>query len=201
MFLYRILSALALMAYFPVALFRSVTGRKQMGSLKGKLGLLPYPDLEGGIWVHAVSVGEVGVARNLLTALSKRVPGTRMGLSVTTVAGLAAARRAAGGETPVFSFPLDLAGPVGKALGAVQPGVLVLTETELWPLLIDRAARRGIRVALVNGRISERSFRRYRLVRGWFSRALRQASLFAMQSEPDADPLLALGAPAERGLV
>src|SRR5215813_9144006 len=113
MFLYRVLSVATLLAYSPFAILRGLTGRRRMGSVRGKLGLLPYPDLEGGIWVHAVSVGEVGVARNLLTALSKRVPGTRMGLSVTTVAGLAAARRAAGGETPVFSFPLDLAGPVG----------------------------------------------------------------------------------------
>jgi 3-deoxy-D-manno-octulosonic-acid transferase len=200
MLLYRILSILALLAYSPVALLRSATGRKRMGDWRGKLGLLPYPDLDGGIWIHAVSVGEVGVARNLLTALSKEAPGARLGLSVTTVAGLAAARRAAG-EIPVFSFPLDLAGPMEKALASVRPGVLVLTETELWPLLIDRAARRGIRIALVNGRISERSFRRYRLVRGWFSRALRQVSLFAMQSEQDAERIRALGAPEDRILV
>jgi 3-deoxy-D-manno-octulosonic-acid transferase len=198
MLLYRILSVLALVAYSPVALFRSLTGRKRMGDLRGKLGLLPYPDLDGGIWVHAVSVGEVGVARNLLTALSKRAPGARLGLSVTTVAGLASARRLSGGDIPVFSFPLDLAGPVEKALSAVRPGILVLTETELWPLLIDRASRRGVRIALVNGRISERSLRRYGLVRRWFSRVLRQVSLFAMQSEQDAERIRALGAPDDR---
>src|SRR4249920_950118 len=65
MLLYRILSVLALLAYSPVALLRSATGRKRMSDWRGKLGLLPYPDLNGGIWVHAVSVGEVGVARNL----------------------------------------------------------------------------------------------------------------------------------------
>jgi len=202
MFLYRILSVLALLAYSPVALFRSMTGRKKMGDVRGKLGLLPYPDLDGGIWVHAVSVGEVGVARNLLTALSKRAPaGTRLGLSATTVAGLETARRTSVDRWPVFSFPLDLAGPVEKALAAVRPGLVVLTETELWPLLIDRAVRRGAGVALVNGRISDRSLRRYRLVRRWFARSLERISLFAMQSEEDSRRIRELGAPADRVLV
>ena len=201
MFLYRVVSVLALLAYSPFAFLRQATGRRRMGSLRGKLGLLPYPDLAGGIWVHAVSVGEVGVARNLLAALSKRAPGVRLGLSATTVAGLAAAGGAAGGRAAVFSFPLDLAGPVERALAAVRPGLLLLTETEIWPLLIDRARDRGVAVALVNGRISQRSFRRYRLVRRWFSRVLEGISLFAMQSEEDAARIRELGAPPGRVLV
>ena len=74
----------------------------------------------------------------------------------------------------------------------------MLTETELWPLFVERAARRGIPVALVNGRISERSFRRYRRVRGFFSKTLARLSLFAMQSEEDARRIETLGAPREK---
>jgi 3-deoxy-D-manno-octulosonic-acid transferase len=201
MFLYRVFSVLALLAYSPFAILRGLTGRRRMTSLRGKLGRLPYPDLAGGIWVHAVSVGEVGVARNLLHALAKRAPDLRLGLSSTTVAGLSAARRAESEGVGVFSFPLDLAGPVEKALEAVRPGLLLLAETEIWPLLIDRARGRRIPIALVNGRISERSFRRYRLARPWFSRVLENVSLFAMQGDEDAARIRDLGAPPERVLV
>jgi 3-deoxy-D-manno-octulosonic-acid transferase len=201
MFLYRVLSVAALLAYSPFAILRGLTGRRRMGSLRGKLGRLPYPDLAGGIWVHAVSVGEVGVARNLLNAFAKRAPDLRLGLSSTTVAGLAAASQAENERVGVFSFPLDLAGPVEKALRALKPGLILLTETEIWPLLIDRARGRGIPVALVNGRISRRSFRRYRLARRWFSRVLENVCLFAMQSDEDASRILELGAPPDRVLV
>ncbi|HSP93918.1 MAG TPA: 3-deoxy-D-manno-octulosonic acid transferase, partial [Thermoanaerobaculia bacterium] len=201
MFLYRVLSVLALIAYSPYALVRSALGRRRLGDIRGRLGLAPYPDLDGGIWVHAVSVGEVGAACNLLAALSRKLPGARLGLSVTTAAGLEAARRVAGQSIAVFSFPLDLAGPVEKALSAVRPGLIVLTETELWPLVLERARARGVPVALVNGRISDRSFRRYLLLRGWFRRVLGNVSLFAMQTEEDARRIERLGARPERILV
>jgi 3-deoxy-D-manno-octulosonic-acid transferase len=201
MFLYRVLSVLALAIYAPYALVRSVLGRRRLGDIRGRLGLAPYPDLDGGIWVHAVSVGEVGAARNLLTALSRKVPGARLGLSVTTAAGLEAARRLAGQAIAVFSFPFDLAGPVEKALSAVRPGLIVLTETELWPLVLERARARGVPVALVNGRISDRSFKRYLLLSGWFRRVLDNVSLFAMQTDEDARRIARLGARPERILV
>jgi 3-deoxy-D-manno-octulosonic-acid transferase len=201
MFLYRLLSVLALILYAPYAVLRSVTGRKRIGDVRGKLGLAPYPDLAGGIWVHAVSVGEVSVARNLLEALKHRLPGVPLGLSATTAAGLDAARRLAGPGIGVFSFPLDLAGPVEKALTAVRPGLIVLVETELWPLLLDRARTRDVPIALVNGRISDRSFRRYLLLRRWFTRILENVSLFAMQTPEDADRIARLSAPQGRILV
>ncbi len=198
MFLYRLLSAVALAVYAPYAVLRSVTGRRRLGSLRGRLGLDPFPDLDGGIWVHAVSVGEVAVARNLLAALSRKAPGVRLGLSVTTAAGLESARRTAGKGVSVFSFPLDLARPVARAISSIRPGLILLTETEIWPLLLDRARARGVPVALVNGRVSERSFRRYRFVRPWFARVLENISLFSMQTEEDAARIANLGAPKER---
>ncbi len=198
MFLYRLLSLVALAAYAPYAVLRSVTGRRRIGSLRGRLGLVPYPDLDGGVWVHAVSVGEVAVARNLLSALSRKAPGVRLGLSVTTAAGLESARRTAGMGVAVFSFPLDLARPVARALSSVRPGLILLTETEIWPLLLDRARARGVPVALVNGRVSERSFQRYRIVRRWFERVLENIALFSMQTEEDAARIAELGAPKDR---
>ncbi len=169
-----------------------------MGDIRGRLGRAPYPDLDGGIWIHAVSVGEVGVARNLLSALSRKAPGHAMGLSVTTAAGRQLAQTNLGDGVPVFAFPFDLAGAVERALEAVRPGLVLLTETEIWPLFLDRAAARGIPVVLVNGRVSSRSFGRYNYVRAWLAGSLQRVAVFAMQSPEDAARIIALGAPGER---
>ncbi len=198
MLFYRILAASALLAYSPIALFRALTGRRRLGDLRGRLGRLPYPDLDGGVWVHAVSVGEVGVAVALLAALGRAAPGRRLGLSVTTEAGRELAQRVAPQGVEVFAFPFDLGRPVERALEEVRPGLVLLTETELWPLFLDRAAARGIPVALVNGRISERSYPRYRMLRRWFASALSRVSLFVMQTEEDARRIEALGVPRSK---
>ena len=172
-----------------------------MGDIRGRMGRSAYPDLEGGIWIHAVSVGEIGVARNLLRALRKARPGCRIGLSVTTAAGRELAERTLSGEASIFAYPFDLAGPVERALDATRPSLVLLTETEIWPLFLERAAGRGVPVALVNGRISERSFRGYRRVRPFLREALGRISLFAMQSAEDARRVTELGALESRVLV
>lgn len=198
MFAYRALFALALAGYAPWAFARSLAGKRRLGDIRGRLGRLPYPDLAGGVWIHAVSVGEIGVARNLVQALRRRLPATRIGVSVSTEAGRALAESTLAEQASVFAFPFDLAGPVERALEGVRPGLILLTETEIWPLFLERASRRGIPVAVVNGRISERSFGRYRRVRRWLAPTLSRIALFAMQSEEDARRIEALGAPRER---
>lgn len=194
MLFYRILAGFALLAYSPIALLRAVTGRRRLGDVRGRLGFGTYPDLGGGIWIHAVSVGEVGVAVSLLAAFLRRAPATRLGLSVTTEAGRELAKRIVPPGVEVFAFPFDLAAPVEKALEAVRPGLVLLTETELWPLFLARTARRGIPVAVVNGRISDRSFPRYRILSRWFGASLDNVSLFVMQSDSDARRVESLGA-------
>ncbi len=198
MLFYRALALLALAAYAPYALLRSLMGRRELGDVRGRLGRTFYPDLSGGVWIHAVSVGEIGVARNLLKALRERLPDCPVGISVTTAAGRELAIRTLSAETVVFPFPFDLEGPVEKALCAVRPGLILLTETELWPLFLERAARRGIPVALVNGRISERSLRGYRLVGRFLAPTLERVALFAMQSPEDARRVESLGAAPAR---
>jgi 3-deoxy-D-manno-octulosonic-acid transferase len=195
---YRLLSILALAAYSPYALARSLAGKYRIGDWKGRLGQTSYPDLSGGVWIHAVSVGEVGVAKSLASSLAKALPSHRLGLSVTTAAGRELAERSFGWNAAVFPFPFDLAGPVEKALGQARPGLVVLTETEIWPLFLDRAAAHGIPVALVNGRVSNRSYRRYRLAGRFMARSLEKVSLFAMQTSEDAERIAALGAPRDR---
>ncbi|HEY7370475.1 MAG TPA: glycosyltransferase N-terminal domain-containing protein [Thermoanaerobaculia bacterium] len=200
MLLYRLLSLAAHLAYAPWALLRAATGGRRPGDLAGRLGLRPYPDLGGGYWVHAVSVGEVGVARTLLAAIERADPAARRGLSVTTAAGRELAERRIANAS-VFAFPFDLETPVRRALDSVRPGVLCLTETEIWPLIVARARERGTSVALVNGRISERSYPRYRAARRFLRPTLERFALFAMQSAEDARRIAAIGAPKERILV
>ena len=196
--LYRILSVLALLAYFPYALGRSLAGKRRLGDLRGRLGRAPYPDLRGGVWIHSVSVGEVSVARSLIEEIARVDPELRLGLSATTAAGRELAEASVGSRAAVFAFPFDLAGPVERSLSRVRPGLVLLTETEIWPLFLERSCARGVPVALVNGRVSNRSYARYRLARRFFRRVLANVSLFAMQSAEDAERIRALGAPGDR---
>jgi 3-deoxy-D-manno-octulosonic-acid transferase len=151
------------------------------------------------IWIHAVSVGEALAARVLVPELRRRWPGHALCVSTVTPTGQAVAASGLAGQVDgVFYAPFDWAFSVRRALEVVRPELLLLVETEIWPNLIRQARRRGVRVALVNGRISPRSFPRYRRIRPFLARVLGEVDLFLMQSEPHAERLRALGAPPER---
>src|SRR5207248_2272879 len=120
-------------------------------------------------------------------------------VSTTTRTGQRVARDAFGDAASlIFYFPFDWAWSVRRALGAIRPSAVLVMETELWPRFFRECRRRGVPVALVNGRVSERSFRRYRLIRFFIRRVLRDLSLAAMQTEADAARVRALGLPAGR---
>jgi len=187
----------------PLFLWRDRRTGKYRATFRERLGHLRLPpealDTRArGIWVHAVSVGEVLAARPLLVALKARFPQQRLLLSTTTLTGHAVAQASARGVDGLFFAPFDFRHPVRRVLDALRPELLVLVETELWPNLIHAARRRGIRVAVVNGRISPRSFARYRLVRGLLRHVLAEVDAFLMQAEPHARRLLELGGPPER---
>ncbi|MGQ9752801.1 MAG: 3-deoxy-D-manno-octulosonic acid transferase [Thermoanaerobaculaceae bacterium] len=157
------------------------------------LGLPALP--QGGIVVHAVSVGEVMVARLLLRELRHRLPNIPMLLTATTATGLRLASGALVADATV-PFPLDLPGPVRRFLAATKPRLLVLVETELWPEILAACSARGIPVVLVNARISDRSFGRYRHLRKWLATLLEPITLGLAQSPQDAERLVAIGIPA-----
>jgi 3-deoxy-D-manno-octulosonic-acid transferase len=201
---YAIYSAL-LLAFFalslPFYLWKDRGTGRYRASFRERLGWVParVADGEGpAVWIHAVSVGEVLAARPLIRALRPRLRGHRIVLSTTTATGQALARHTVPEADAVFYAPFDWERPVRRALAAVRPALLVLVETELWPNLIRQARGAGARVAVVNGRISPRSFPRYRLVRRWLRRVLGEVDLFLMQADPHAARVLALGAPAAR---
>jgi 3-deoxy-D-manno-octulosonic-acid transferase len=198
---YSALLSLAFVLALPWYLWRDRGTGRYRASFRERLGRLPA-GLAGSalpsVWIHAVSVGEVLASRPLVRALRKRLRGHRIVLSTTTVTGQALARRTVTEADAVFFAPFDWPAPVRLALAAVRPALLVLVETELWPNLIRQARRAGTRVAVVNGRISPRSFRRYHLVRPLLRRVLGEVDLFLMQAEAHAGRIRSLGAPPGR---
>lgn len=201
-FAYSILLALALLVTLPWWLVRMARSGKYRAGLAERLGRIrpglraTGPD-ENCIWIHAVSVGEVLAVSGLIAALPARFPGWRVVVSTTTLSGQQLARSRFG-EADVCYLPLDLPFALRPLFTQLRPRLLVLAETEFWPNLLAIATAHGIRVAVVNARISDRSFPRYRRVRGLLKNVLAAIDLFLAQSEADRDRLLAIGAPGAR---
>ena len=152
----------------------------------------------GRVWVHAVSVGEVGVGLRLIAELRRRRPDLRCLLSTTTSTGYAVALKQLDAADVLIYFPLDFPLITRRVLGLIKPCALLLIENELWPNLVRGAVRRGIPVALINGRISPHSFRGYRRLKPLTRRLLAGVNLFCAQGAADARRLIELGAPSER---
>lgn len=192
--LYQIAVALVAVAAAPVALLAR-RGRYR-ATLAGRLGRFRGEAVRGALWIHAVSVGEVGVAATLVRALPPELP-----LVVTTVTptGQERARALFAGRAAVAYFPLELGFAVERFLDRFAPRALVLCEGDYWPLVLHRTRRRGIPIAVVNGRVSDRSFPRLRRLRGAVRRLLLDPiERFGVQTAADRDRLLALGAPEGR---
>lgn len=148
------------------------------------------------IWVHAVSVGEVLAAKPFIEALKDTFPDYRVIVSTTTKTGNDTAKSVLKG-TPVFYFPLDLSFIVNKVIAFTRPRLFIVFETEIWPNLISALHRKKIPIALVNGRISDKSYRGYKLIKFIFAGVLRKISLFLMQTNEDAARVISIGAPSE----
>lgn len=192
--LYSFLYLLGLCIYLPRILWLRFRWGRPLGTAE-RLGWLP-PLPEGGIWIHAVSVGEVRAARGLLPHLRARLPGVPVLLSTTTATGRSVAEAA--GADGVFYMPLDLPWTVDRVLETARPRTLLLVETEIWPNLLRACRSRGIPVAVVNGRLSADSFRRYRRLGGWWRRVLQQLRLVCVRSPREAARFRALGIPPAR---
>ncbi|MEM7354024.1 MAG: 3-deoxy-D-manno-octulosonic acid transferase [Acidobacteriota bacterium] len=200
--LYQLLATLVLLAAAPVLL--AGRGRHYLATLRGRLGYLDAADAPpshptGGVWVHAVSVGEVGVAATLIARLPQDLP-----LVVTTVTptGQARARElflGSSGDRAVAYLPFDVGFAVRRFFRRFKPSLLILVEGDYWPLILETAQRHEIPVAVVNGRVGERSSRHLRLLprlsRHLFFDAVHR---FAVQTEIDRQRLLAAGAEGER---
>jgi 3-deoxy-D-manno-octulosonic-acid transferase len=149
------------------------------------------------IWVHAVSVGEVLAAVQLIRELKVALPGWVIAVSTTTETGQRLAKERLP-ESPVFYLPLDFRFAVRRYLRVLRPKMLVLMESELWPRLIEECAKAGVSVVVANARISDRSFPRYMRLRRLWRPFLERISLFLAQSQEAAERLVKIGVPAER---
>jgi 3-deoxy-D-manno-octulosonic-acid transferase len=173
---------------------------------RSRLGLISVPPRgtanEGSrankrVWVHASSVGEVRAAARLVKEICKD-PATEVVFSTMTAAGNQVARKSVEGPSAFFFLPLDVPYIVGRALKLIQPDTIVLVETELWPYLVFEANRQGIKVVVVNSRVSDRSLRRYALFGFLFREVFGRVHAVMAQNERNALRFRSLGTPPER---
>ncbi len=199
--LYTLGLALVMLAYIPVFLGRSFGRSGSARLFFQRLGWLDGLPPAPRCWIHAVSVGEVTAAVPLVEGIHRLWPELHIIVSTATSTGATVVRDRLGHLATHCYFPFDFPGPVRRAIRAISPTFFVALETELWPNFFRDLYRRGIPAMVANGRISDRSFRRYRLVRAFLRRLLGHISVFAMQSPEDARRILALGALPERVVV
>lgn len=200
LFFYNLALLAALVVATPWWLFRMATTKKYREGLLQRLGWGKFPKGLANrplIWVHAVSVGEVLAVSRLVNALDAALPEFIVTISTTTRTGQALARERFGSNR-VFYCPLDLPWAVRSCLNALQPRLLILAETEFWPNLLSSCFRRGIPVAVVNARVSDRSWPRYMRLRWLWRPFLSRISSVLAQSQNDAARLIAIGCSPKR---
>jgi 3-deoxy-D-manno-octulosonic-acid transferase len=198
---YSLLFTLGILLLLPRFLFDALRKGKYVAGFGERLGRLPAIPGAGRptIWLHCVSVGETQAARPLAQAILQKFPAHRLIVSTVTRTGQRVAREVFRKEAAaIIYFPFDWGWTVRRALRHVGPELVLIMETELWPRFLRECRERGIRVALVNGRLSEKSFRRYQLIRSFIKRVVDCLDLALMQSEADARRMRALGLEAAR---
>jgi 3-deoxy-D-manno-octulosonic-acid transferase len=199
--IYSALLAAGLLVTVPYWLLQRLRHGKYRDGLGERLGRIPQRLIVASarpvIWVHAVSVGEVLAVSGLVGELAKRFSHYRIVVSTTTDTGQKLARSRFGAEN-VFYFPLDFAFAIRPYLRLLEPELILIAETEFWPNFLRLAHASGAAIAIVNARISDRSWPRYRRFRRLFTGVLRQVDLFSTQTTEDARRLEQIGARPER---
>ncbi len=205
-FLYRV-STLFLFSglLFPFLLFILITG-KYRKHFNERLGAIPeesLKDLSGAprIWIHAVSLGEIKVACSIISTLRELMPGSAVLLSTNTEHGRNLALEMLGERIPIIYAPVDVFLFVRKALKKINPDVLIFLETEIWPSWIIEARSAGVKIALLNGRISGRSLKNYLRFKPFFKNILSNFDTLSMISEEDKKHIMLIGADPEKTLV
>ncbi len=202
MMVYSFLLTLAAVVSAPWWGWRMLRGGRYREGLGQRLGRVPAGLREAAagrkvVWLHAVSVGEVLAAERLIGELREALPGWVVAVSTTTAAGQEVARRRLEGM-PVFYMPLDFGFAMRAYLEALRPGLVVLVESELWPRMLVECERRGVPVAVVNARVSDRSFPRYMRLRVLWRPLMAKVGVFLAQGEETAERLRRIGVAAER---
>jgi 3-deoxy-D-manno-octulosonic-acid transferase len=201
--LYNLLLIVTTIVLSPYILFKLITVPKYRGGISQKLGrirkgVLRVLNNTRPIWVHAVSVGEVMAAHPLIRDLRKKYPNRKFILSTVTVTGNYTARQRVPEADAVFYFPFDFPWIVRRVIRMINPAIVLVAETELWPNFFRELKRQGIPSALINGRISPRSYGNYLKFKRFFTQVFEQVTLFCMQSEEDAARIQDIGAAVDK---
>jgi 3-deoxy-D-manno-octulosonic-acid transferase len=194
--LYNLLLNLAFIIAFPYLFLRAAWGKHGVLERMGRLSWQKIEKLRNQkvIWFHAASVGEVKALSVIIPQVRRNHPEYELVVSTLTKTGKADAEKTLKGKGMVFFVPVDLKRFVRRALRRIKPVALILVETELWPNLIREAKKSGCFVGLVNGRISQRSLRKYQLVKSLFAKTLGHLDLLCLQSEEYKERMMMLGA-------
>ena len=196
--LYNLIVSLFFIVYTPALLLRGLLQKSFRQELAHRFGCFPNLLLQKLIWVHAASVGEVFCAVPLIQRIKREVPQCGIVITTMTRTGNETARKQIPEADGVFFFPLDHPLILRRALQTIRPSLLLIAETELWPNLLRSCGRKGIPIALFNGRISDKSFPRYHRLKFFFENYLKYISLFLMQTEKDRLRIVEMGAPPTR---
>src|SRR5712691_198283 len=200
-FVYSLVLTLGFLILAPRFLLDALRHGKYVAGFRERLGLLSPIQHNGQpvIWLHCVSVGETQAARPLVGGIRERFPDHLLAVSTTTSTGQNLAREVfKNQDAKVFYFPFDWPWSVRRALRIIKPSAVLIMETELWPVFLRECRAQQIPVAIVNGRLSEQSFRRYRFIKGFISRVLQCLDLAIMQTGADADRIRRLGLDANK---
>jgi len=203
-FIYSLLLGLGLIILLPRFILDAFRHGKYVTGFGERLGSLAPIANEGRpvVWIHCVSVGEVQAARPLLQGIKDRFPNHLIVVSTITRTGQNVAHDVFKHHAAkVFYFPFDWRWIVRRTLKAINPDAVLVLETELWPGFLRECTHQNIPVALVNGRLSEQSFRRYRLIKPFMRRVLSSLDLAIMQTERDARRIRSLGMAPEKTFV
>ena len=184
----------------PVLLWRRLRGATYLRDFSERFGGFPSNpvQLEGCLWFHAASVGEVQGLQPIVDALHRRYPSRPVAFSTFTATGKAMAQTLVPQAGTIFLLPFDLPWTVAKAIRRLRPSALIVQETELWPNLFRRLGRLQVPIVVVNGRLSSRSFRRYSLIRPFTRRVLGNVSCVLAQSDSSAQRFQRLGMPSRQ---
>lgn len=186
--------------YYAVRMWTTGKYRKSLGKKFGFADRRFFEELKGSprIWIHAVSVGEVTAAAPVVASLRECFPGACLLLSTSTETGQDMARRLVKGATAFCYYPLDIPWVIRRMIDGVRPDAYVMVETELWPNFLRICRERGVRILMVNGRISPRSFRGYRRTRFFWRPLLQAVADVGVISRTDARRLVEMGLPEDR---
>lgn len=195
--LYEVLLYLVFVITLPVFLFLGVLRGKYLVNFPARLGFYRTKPETHDLWIHAVSVGETLAARTVVAEILRLRPDTSIVFTTTTITGQAQARRFFSDSTVTY-FPFDFAFSVRRFLRHHRPRVFATMETELWPNVTRLAKDAGLRLILANGRISDRSFPRYRAVKWLVARLLASYARVLAREETDRKRFIALGAPEQQ---